>query len=282
MNEVQIFENEEFGSIRTIYIDNEVWFVGKDITNNLGYSNPSKALADHVDDEDKLNNESLSSLGQRGGWLINESGLYSLILSSKLPSAKAFKRWVTKEVLPTIRKHGFYATDKTLDEMLGSEEQTKELLRKLKEEQALRRKNELSYEKLIAEKNELIEVLDEKAEYHDNVLNSERLMQMTLIAKDYGMSATRMNAMLYGYGVQYKVGKTWVLFSKYQNYGFTQTRTIRPRGCEEYIQVMYWTETGRKFIYDFLKSKGVLPKSEAFLQEDVAVNDNGQLCFDFI
>lgn len=166
--------------------------------------------------------------------------------------------------------------------MLGSEKQTKELLRKLKEEQALRRKNELSYEKLIAEKNELIEVLDEKAEYHDNVLNSERLMQMTLIAKDYGMSATRMNAMLYGYGVQYKVGKTWVLFAKYQNYGFTQTRTIRPRGSEEYIQVMYWTETGRKFIYDFLKYKGVLPKSEAFLQEDVAVNDNGQLCFDFI
>lgn len=86
----------------------EPWFVGKDVAQVLGYANASKALADHVDHEDKLNNESLSSLGQRGGWLINESGLYSLILSSKLPSAREFKRWVTSEVLPSIRKHGGY------------------------------------------------------------------------------------------------------------------------------------------------------------------------------
>ena len=86
----------------------EPWFVGKDVAGILGYQNASKALADHVDGDDKLNNESLSSLGQRGGWLINESGLYSLILSSKLPTAKQFKRWVTSEVLPSIRKHGGY------------------------------------------------------------------------------------------------------------------------------------------------------------------------------
>ena len=88
MNELQIFKNTEFGEIRTVTIDNEPWFVGKDIAEILGYANASKALADHVDNDDKLNNESLSSLGQRGGWLINESGLYSLVLSSKLPSAK--------------------------------------------------------------------------------------------------------------------------------------------------------------------------------------------------
>lgn len=81
----------------------------------MGYQNPSKALADHVDPEDKLNNKTLASLGQRGGWLINESGLYSLILSSKLPQAKEFKRWVTSEVLPTIRKNGMFATDELLD-----------------------------------------------------------------------------------------------------------------------------------------------------------------------
>lgn len=113
-NELKIFENKEFGQIRTVIINDEPWFVGKDVTNILGYSNPSKALADHVDKEDKLNNESLSSLGQRGGWLINESGLYSLILSSKLPTAKKFKRWVTGEVLPSIRKYGVYAVDKVL------------------------------------------------------------------------------------------------------------------------------------------------------------------------
>ncbi len=108
MNEIKLFENPEFGSIRTMVIDNEPWFVGKDVAVALGYTNPSKALADHVDEEDKLNNESLLSLGQRGGWLINESGLYSLIFSSQLPSAKKFKRWMTSEVLPSIRKTGRY------------------------------------------------------------------------------------------------------------------------------------------------------------------------------
>ncbi len=106
--EVKNFSHPEFGKVRAMSIDNEPWFVGKDVAEVLGYSNPSKALADHVDAEDKLNNESLLSLGQRGGWLINESGLYSLILSSKLPGAKKFKRWVTSEVLPAIRKTGGY------------------------------------------------------------------------------------------------------------------------------------------------------------------------------
>ena len=108
-NAVQIFKNDEFGKVRTVAVEDEPWFVGKDVTDILGYQNASKALADHVDDDDKLNNESLSSLGQRGGWLINESGLYSLVLSSKLPTAKKFKRWVTSEVLPSIRKTGKYA-----------------------------------------------------------------------------------------------------------------------------------------------------------------------------
>ena len=108
MNKMKVFENERFGKIRGVMIDDEPWLVGKDVAAALGYSNASKALIDHVDDEDKLNNESLSSLGQRGGWLINESGLYSLILSSKLPDAKKFKRWVTSEVLPSIRKTGGY------------------------------------------------------------------------------------------------------------------------------------------------------------------------------
>ena len=108
----QIFKNGEFGSVRMVMINDTPYFVGKDVAEILGYTNPSKALADHVDDEDKLNNESLLSfelnLGQRGGWLINESGLYSLIIGSKLPKVRQFKRWITSEVLPTIRKSGKY------------------------------------------------------------------------------------------------------------------------------------------------------------------------------
>ena len=115
MSELQIFKNAEFGSVRTLTINDEPYFVGKDVAEILGYTNPSKALADHVDEDDKLNNESLSSLGQRGGWIINESGLYCLILSSKMPNAKKFKRWVTSEVLPAIRRHGIYAIDEVLN-----------------------------------------------------------------------------------------------------------------------------------------------------------------------
>ena len=108
MNDLQIFKNAEFGEIRTVIIENEPWFVGKDVAVILGYADPNKAIAMHVDEDDKLNDKSASSLGQRGGWLIKESGLYSLILSSKLASAKRFKKWVTSEVLPSIRKNGGY------------------------------------------------------------------------------------------------------------------------------------------------------------------------------
>ena len=116
MNEIKIFDNPEFGKVRTLEINGEPYFVGKDVSEILGYSDTNKAIAMHVDDEDKLNDKTASSLGQRGGWLINESGLYSLILSSKLPKAKEFKRWVTSEVLPSIRKHGAYAVDELLND----------------------------------------------------------------------------------------------------------------------------------------------------------------------
>ena len=109
---IQVFRNMEFGTVRVLDINGEPWFVGKDVAEVLGYSNPNEAVQEHVDEEDKLNSKTLLSfeldLGQRGGWLINESGLYSLILSSKLPNAKAFKRWVTSELLPSIRRTGTY------------------------------------------------------------------------------------------------------------------------------------------------------------------------------
>ena len=135
-NKFEVYSNVEFGAVRTLTIDNEPYFVGKDVATILGYSNSSKAIADHVDEEDKLNNETLSSLGQRGGWLINESGLYSLILSSKLPTAKKFKRWVTAEVLPSIRKHGAYMTPDTLEKALYNPDFLIRLATELKDTQA--------------------------------------------------------------------------------------------------------------------------------------------------
>lgn len=107
MNNIQVFKNSEFGTVRTVEVDREPFFVGKDVAEILGYSNPQKAIRDHVDEEDKTLNESFTVNGTMAV-LINESGLYSLVLSSKLPTAKRFKRWVTSEVLPAIRKTGGY------------------------------------------------------------------------------------------------------------------------------------------------------------------------------
>lgn len=123
MNEIQTFENEQFGSIRTMMIDGEPWFVGKDVASILGYGRATKATLDHVDSEDRDAVPIQDSIGRMQRTpIINESGLYSLFLSSKLPSAKDFKRWVTKEVLPSIRKHGAYFTDDTLGRVIHGDE----------------------------------------------------------------------------------------------------------------------------------------------------------------
>lgn len=114
-NNVQIFENEEFGAVRTLMVKNKPYFVGKDVADILGYTNTPKAIRDHVDDEDKLTERIVLSGQNREVIFINESGLYRLILSSKLPNAKKFKHWVTSEVLPSIRKHGMYAKEELLD-----------------------------------------------------------------------------------------------------------------------------------------------------------------------
>ena len=138
MNDLQIFKNTEFGEIRTMTIDNEPWFVGKDVASVLGYTDTFGAIKKHVDEEDKQNCQNNSFETPRGMIIINESGLYSLILSSKLPKAKEFKRWVTSEVLPAIRKHGAYMTEQTLEQALTSPDFLIKLATELKTERAKR------------------------------------------------------------------------------------------------------------------------------------------------
>lgn len=139
MNDLKVFENAEFGQIRGVEINGESWLVGKDVAERLGYVDPNKAIAMHVDDEDKLNDKTSSSLGQRGGWLINESGLYALVLGSKLPTAKKFKRWVTSDVLPAIRKHGGYLTQEKVEEALLNPDVLIKLATELKDEREKRK-----------------------------------------------------------------------------------------------------------------------------------------------
>ena len=138
MNEIQIFKNDAFGEVRTVTINNEPYFVGKDVAEILGYSNSRKAIADHVDDDDKGVTKCDTLGGVQELTVINESGLYSLILRSQLPTAKQFKHWVTSEVLPTIRKHGMYATPQTLEQMLNDPDSMIKVLQTLKEERTAR------------------------------------------------------------------------------------------------------------------------------------------------
>ena len=157
MSNIKIFENPEFGSIRTVEINNEPWFVGKDVAEILKYHNPNEAIQDHVDKEDKFLRsergrdllklfssvkEIQEKFGRQDNWFINESGVYSLVFGSKLPKAKEFKRWVTSEVLPAIRKHGGYLSPEKIEEVLSDPDTIIKLATNLKEEQAKRREAE--------------------------------------------------------------------------------------------------------------------------------------------
>ena len=138
MNNLQVFKNEQFGEIRTVEIGGEPWFVGKDIAERLGYTDSFGALKKHVDDEDKQNCQNDSFESPRGMTVINESGLYSLVLSSKLPTAKQFKRWITSDVIPTIRKHGAYMTPETIEKVLLNPDTIINLASQLKSEREKR------------------------------------------------------------------------------------------------------------------------------------------------
>lgn len=158
MNELKIFNNDEFGRIRAVEQNGEPWFVGKDVAEALGYKNPQEAIRTHIDDEDKGVSEIRTPGGKQNATIINESGLYSLVLSSKLPTAKKFKRWVTSEVIPSIRKHGAYLTDQKIEELLISPDTIINLATQIKEE---REKN-----KVLAEE---IKVMKPKAQFADAV-----------------------------------------------------------------------------------------------------------------
>lgn len=249
----------ESSEVRTIQKNGEPWWVLADVCKVLDLSNPSK-VADRLEPDEKANFE----LGLRGGATncINESGLYAVILRSDKPQAKPFRKWVTNEVLPSIRKHGAYMTDQTLERALTSPDFLIELATQLKAEQAQRKQLETT----VAVQNQQIAELQPKASYYDVVLNCKDLISIGKIAKDYGWSARKLNEYLHEHGVQYKQGKTWLLYQKYAGMGYTSTKTHTYHGDDGREHAAephtYWTQKGRLFVYDLLKSDGIYPLIE--------------------
>lgn len=249
MNTPQIF-NFEQNEVRTILINDEPYFVGKDVAAILGYKRTADAIKQHVDAEDKGVGEIQTPGGVQRMTLINESGLYSLIFSSQLPNAKKFKHWVTSEVLPQIRKHGMYATD----ELLNNPDLLIEVATKLKEERTLR---------LIAEQR--VNELQPKADYYDRILNNKGLVTVSTIAKNYGMSAVSFNKLLHELGIQFNQSGTWLLYSKFQDKGYTHIEPFDyedKNGNRQVKTRMKWTQKGHIFLYETLKKNNYLPMIE--------------------
>ena len=261
--EIQVFKNDRFGEVRTMVINDEPWFVGKDVAMMLGYQNASKAVMVHVEEEDK-NTELLEAHSQNGNLsktktiLINESGLYALILSSKLPQAKEFKRWVTSVVLPSIRRNGAYLTDDVFAHFAEDPDYGIKLLNTLKRERTERLALMKENVTLSMENNRMKPMAD----YCAKILACTDTVTVTQIAQDYGMTAQDFNEMLADMKIQYRCGRQWILYSGYKQQGFVQSATTtytRYDGTKGVRVSSRWTQLGRIFLYERLKREGVMP-----------------------
>ena len=255
--ELQVYKNAEFGSVRTTTIGGQPYFVGKDVTDILGYQNGSRDINRHVDEEDRQKAMFFDGTQDKETIIINESGLYSLILSSKMPNAKRFKRWVTNDVLPAIRKHGIYATD----DLIANPDLAIAAFTALKEE----RERNKTLTAAVAVQQQQIAEMKPKATYYDVVLKCKDAVNISVIAKDYGWSGIRMNEYLHDKGIQFKQSDTWLLYQKHADKGYTRTNTHvyeDSNGFEHTKVHTKWTQKGRLFIYEQLKADGIYPQIE--------------------
>ena len=250
--ELQIFDNSEFGSIRTIEIKGKTYFCGSDVASALGYAKPNNAVATHCRATLKRGTPISGKIQEIN--FISEGDVYRLITHSKLPGAERFESWIFDEVLPSIRKHGLYAAD----ELLNNPDLFINALQQLKQE----RERTLNLQLKVAQKQQIINEMKPKASYYDMILQNKSTVPISQIAKDYGMSGRAFNTMLHNLGIQFKQGNTWLLYCKYQNNGYTQSRT-HAIDAERSVMHTYWTQKGRLFLYDVLKNqKNLLPVIE--------------------
>ncbi|QQC57534.1 phage antirepressor KilAC domain-containing protein [Lactococcus garvieae] len=256
MNQLQNFNFNNL-QVRTVLIESEPWFVVADVAKAIEATNPTD-LAKLVDDEDK-SRQSLGSGSPKN--IINESGLYQILLRSNNRNAKPFRKWVTREVLPTIRKHGAYMTDAKLEEALLNPDILIDLATQLKDERQAR----LGLEKENSQLNLELAEATEKTRYLDLILDSPDELIVKQIAQDYGMSAVKFNQILNKLRIQYKQNNQWLLYSRYQGKGYIRSRTFNYIGNDNKQHTRIntcWTQKGREFLYRKLKRAGYLPVVE--------------------
>ena len=252
-NEIQSF-NFDNQKVRTLAINGQPYFVGKDVAEILGYKRTADAIRENVPDKFKGVGVLPTPGGKQRVTVISEAGLYKLAFKSHAKNAEKFTDWVASEVLPSIRKHGAYMTDEKIEEVLLNPDTIIKLATELKTERERR---------LIAEQR--VNELTPKASYYDLVLSNKSLVTITQIAKDYGMSGQAMNHKLHDLGVIYKQGDTWLLYSKYQRTGWTHSETImvtKTDGTQKAVMHTKWTQKGRLGLYELLKRHGILPLIE--------------------
>jgi len=257
-NQTQVFENSEFGKIEVLVINGKPYFPAMECADMLGYSKTRNAVERHcphalkqgVGVQTGVKSDGSPAMQTVEKTFIPEGDLYRLIIRSKLPAAVRFEAWVCDIVVPCLRKYGAYITDDTLRRMREDSEFTEELLQRLEDE---RGKNAVLLN--------CVNKLAPKAQYYDVILQCPGAVQVSIIAATYGMTAISFNKLLHKLGIQYRVGKTWRLYRKYINKGFTVNRTyiIDDRIASTH---MCWTERGRMWLYEALKMCGILPEVE--------------------
>lgn len=264
MTEVQIFEHQIFGTIRTVETNGKILFCGKDVASALGYSNPTKAVTMHCKGVSKM------GIPTKGGMqnlnFIPEGDIYRLIVSSKLPEAEKFEIWVFDEVIPQIRKTGGYIPMTTANATPLTDEQIMAQALLIAQRTIEAKNQEIAKQNCeLIKANDKIEEMEPKADYYDTILKAENLISITCIADDYGISGQKLNKLLHEWGVQYKKGDKWYLYDKHKGLGYVGNSTYDSNhkdGSPAAFSHMMWTQIGRKFINGLMKDHGYFTIAE--------------------
>lgn len=253
-NELQIFNNPEFGEIRTVEEDGRVLFCGSDVAKALGYTNPSKALSDHCKGVTKRYTPTKSGTQEMS--FIPESDVYRLAFGSKLPNAERLTDWIVEEVIPSIRKHGAYMTPEVIERTLTDPDYIIQLATTLKEERQKRKALESENER----QKQVIADFEPIRQYVDTILESAATLTITQIAADYDLSARTLNKILNEEGVQHMVNGQWILYKRHMGMGYTKSKTIqftRSDGTPDTKMSTQWTQKGRLFLHNILTARGI-------------------------